>query len=116
MPKKNPYENTNDGTPYKQRHANSGLLLPLPGKMNELKIKRHRSQSKSINELLGELKYLSPKGAKQRLSQTRIIQSRKEDEQIKKSMELLQRQITQITIQGRDEAVDLIDINKYVGY
>ena len=31
-------------------------------------------------------------------------------------MELLQRQITQITIQGRDEAVDLTDINKYVGY
>ena len=73
MPKKNPYENNNDGKPYKQRHANSGLLLPLPGKMNELKIKRHRSQSKSINELLGELKHLSPKGAKQRLSQTRII-------------------------------------------
>ena len=98
QPSKNPYENLTRATNSNQKQAQSGLLLPLPDKLAESKFRRHRSQSKSITELLGELRHLSPTVAKQRLSQTRIIQSRKQDSQIKKSMELLQKQIAQISI------------------
>ena len=67
-PQKNPYESNIEDSGYKHRYANSGLLLPLPDNLKEYKVRKNRSQSKSISELLGDLKHLSPKAAKQRLS------------------------------------------------
>ena len=55
--------------------------------------RKHSQHSKSITELLHELKYADAQEAKNRLSQTRIVQSRKEGLQINESMEVLNKQI-----------------------